>query len=56
MRMSSATLAILGGLGLIAVGCNGSSGLTVVGNAMVNAAGTPSDFHFASPEIGRAHV
>ena len=49
MRMSSATLAILGGLGLIAAGCNGSAGLTVIGNAMVNAAGTPSDFHFDAP-------
>ena len=49
MRMSSATLAILGGLGLIAVGCNGSAGLTAIGSATVDVAGTPSGFNFAQP-------
>ena len=49
MRMSSATLAILGGLGLIAAGCNGSAGLTAIGTATVDVAGTPSGFNFAQP-------
>ena len=49
MRTSSATLAILGGRGLIAAGCNGSSGLTAIGNATADVAGTPSGFSFVEP-------
>lgn len=49
MRTTLATLAILGGLGLAAAGCNGSAGLTAVGSATVDVAGTPSGFNFAQP-------
>ena len=49
MRTSLATLAILGGLGLIAAGCNGSAGLTAIGSATADVAGTPSGFNFAQP-------
>ena len=49
MRNPSATLALLGGLGLALAGCNGSAGLTAIGTATANVAGTPSGFNFAAP-------
>lgn len=49
MRKSSATLALLGGLGLALAGCNGSAGLTAIGTASVDVAGTPSGFNFGQP-------